>query len=470
MLIKSILSNIFGGLMILCAVIAASAQTTEFTYQGKLTDSGTPQAIYQMQFKLFDAASTGSQIGATITNPSVAVSSGVFTVNLDFGAAAFDGADRFLEIAVKRSAGDSFTVLAPRQKITSAPYSIRTLSALQSDLSLDSNQLGGIPASGYVTTASVGNSFIRNDTTPQTGNFNINGNGIVGGNLGIGITPVAGIKLDVSGAALFRTGGSGGNMQFGNPNGETGISIVNTNRADIKFDNSTLRLVVGSGTTPPLNTNGISISNVGNVGINTTPDVNYKLFIDAGNKNAVFATSTTTSAIIGQSLATPGNGAGIVGFNFNGGDAGVFSGTVQFLTLSTAGSTQLCLNAAFRLATCSSSLRYKKDIEPFGAGLNFIDQLRPIVYKWKDDNKPDTGFGAEEVAKINPLFVTYNANGEVEGVKYDRLSVVFVNAFKEQQMQIERQQKQLEQQQIQIENLKKLICLDHPNAEICQAK
>lgn len=49
----------------------------------------------------------------------------------------------------------------------------------------------------------------------------------------------------------------------------------------------------------------------------------------------------------------------------------------------------------------------------------------------------DVGFGAEDVAKINPLFVTYNDKGEIEGVKYDRLSVVFVNGFKEQQAQIE---------------------------------
>lgn len=61
----------------------------------------------------------------------------------------------------------------------------------------------------------------------------------------------------------------------------------------------------------------------------------------------------------------------------------------------------------------------------------------------------------------NPLFVTYNDKREVEGVKYDRLSVVFVNAFKEQQTQIE-------QQRVQIENLKKLVCRDHPRAAFCR--
>jgi len=89
----------------------------------------------------------------------------------------------------------------------------------------------------------------------------------------------------------------------------------------------------------------------------------------------------------------------------------------------------------------------------------------------------DIGFGAEDVAKINPLFVTYNKEGQVEGVKYDRLSTAFVNAFNEQQAQITAQQEQIKkqqeaikQQQTQIDSLKKLICADHPNAEVCALK
>jgi hypothetical protein len=87
----------------------------------------------------------------------------------------------------------------------------------------------------------------------------------------------------------------------------------------------------------------------------------------------------------------------------------------------------------------------------------------------------DVGFGAEDVAQINPLFVTYNEKGEVEGVKYDRLSAAFVNAFKEQQAQIETQQRQidqqraaLKQQQVEINLLKKLICSDRPKVDVCK--
>ena len=152
------------------------------------------------------------------------------------------------------------------------------------------------------------------------------------------------------------------------------------------------------------------------------------------------------------------------------------NGIIRVSTLGAAGSTALCQNSFNQISTCSSSLRYKTNIAPFGTGLNLIRQLRPISYDWKAGGMHDVGFGAEDVAKINPLFVTYNKEGQVEGVKYDRLSTVFVNAFNEQQTQItqqqqeiERQQRLLKQQQTQIESLQKLICLDHPTADVCTA-
>jgi type III secretory pathway lipoprotein EscJ len=57
--------------------------------------------------------------------------------------------------------------------------------------------------------------------------------------------------------------------------------------------------------------------------------------------------------------------------------------------------------------------------------------------------------------------VTHNANGEVEGVKYDRITAVLVNAVKEQQEQIN-------QQQQQIAGLKRLVCRNHPRATVCK--
>ena len=105
-------------------VDAQTALGTNFTYQGYLTDNDTPaNGAYDLQFKLYDALSNGVQIGSTVTQEDVAVTKGVFTVELDFGEGAFDGNARYLEIGVR--AGDSadpYTTLTPRQPLTAAPY------------------------------------------------------------------------------------------------------------------------------------------------------------------------------------------------------------------------------------------------------------------------------------------------------------------------------------------------------------
>jgi trimeric autotransporter adhesin len=143
-------------------------------------------------------------------------------------------------------------------------------------------------------------------------------------------------------------------------------------------------------------------------------------------------------------------------------------GIMRLRVLGSGGILALCHNINKQISTCSSSLRYKTDIAPFSSGLNIVNRLRPITFNWKSGGLRDLGLGAEDVAAVEPLLVTYNETGEVEGVKYDRVAVVLLNAVKEQQVQIEQQQKQLQQQQNLIEGLRKIVCADNPKVEFCQ--
>lgn len=184
----------------LCAVFAChvNAQTTAFTYQGKLTDAGNPAAgNYDLQFKLFDALNGGTQQGSTFTNPMVVVSNGIFTVTLDFGASVFPGANRWLEVGVRPAGSvNPYTVLAPRQPITSTPYAIQSLNAT------NAAQLGGVTANQYVTVTSGATSYIQNQNSgmPQpTSNFYISGNGTADGTLSGNV---------VNAATQFNLGGS----------------------------------------------------------------------------------------------------------------------------------------------------------------------------------------------------------------------------------------------------------------------
>lgn len=107
------------------------AQTTTFTYQGKLTDAGNPaNGVYDLQFRLLDALAGGNPVGATIIREDVAASGGIFTVTLDFGAAAFPGANRWLEIGVRPGPSTgAFTPLSPLQPLTATPYAVQSLNA-----------------------------------------------------------------------------------------------------------------------------------------------------------------------------------------------------------------------------------------------------------------------------------------------------------------------------------------------------
>jgi hypothetical protein len=107
------------------------------------------------------------------------------------------------------------------------------------------------------------------------------------------------------------------------------------------------------------------------------------------------------------------------------------AGLARVDTLGAAGATTLCRNASNQIAICSSSLRYKQDIATFSSGLTLVNRLRPISYTWKDGGMADVGFGAEDVAAIDPRLAVFNPDGTVEGVKYDRLTTVLVNAVKE---------------------------------------
>jgi hypothetical protein len=106
-------------------------------------------------------------------------------------------------------------------------------------------------------------------------------------------------------------------------------------------------------------------------------------------------------------------------------------GTLALQTLGSAGATAVCRNASNQFATCSSSARYKEQIEDLHLGLAAAMQLRPVGYLWKDSHNADVGFVAEEVAKLDERLVTRNDEGEIEGVKYDRLTAVLAGAVQE---------------------------------------
>jgi Chaperone of endosialidase len=596
--------------MVLLAGPQALAQTATFTYQGRLTDGGTgANGVYDLQFGLFDNFSGGSQIGATQTVSNITVSDGVFTVGLNFGSSAFPGANRFLEISARVAGGGAFTLLTPRQHITSTPYAVRSLNATSADAlssacagcvqDANINAVAGSKVTGTIPVAAVpagGGNYIQNTGAQQANsNFSISGLGtanifnaatqydlaglrILGtANNSTFLGLFAGSQTTGAGNAFFgnaagKDNGSGSfNAFFGYTAGTQNTSgsgnaffgasagIINTEGArnsffggeagrsnktgndnaffghQAGFTNSTAQFnsffgsfagqsnntgndnaffgyqaglkntdgransffgsLAGNG-----NQSGVGNSAFGyqagallkinggnsffgsqagfsNDGIeNSFFGANAGFFNFSGNGNSFFGsaaghiTQGSNNTFIGLAAGKANKAGGkntVLGAEADfgsdnldhataigaeakvntsdtialgrtgGNDTVLVYGKLQIDTLAAAGSTQLCLNGSNRVGTCSSSLRYKTGFAPYQRGLSIINRLHPISFTWKDSGLRDLGFGAEEVLKIDPLLVTYNKEGQVEGVKYDRLSVALVNAVREQQQQIE---------------------------------
>ena len=246
--------------------------------------------------------------------------------------------------------------------------------------------------------------------------------------------------------------GGNNNLFFGNQSGNENIS---------GGGNSFFGAAAGNLNTGSSNVfigTGAGIFNIGGSN-NTMLGANATVNFGAGN--------LTYATAIGADAQTFESNSIVLGRG-NTLDTVRIPGKVKLTTFGSAGLANLCFNTSLEISTCSSSLRYKTNIAPFNFGLNLVNRLKPITFDWKDGGMHDLGLGAEDVAAIEPLLVTYNKAGQIEGVKYDRIGVVLLNAVKEQQAQIEAQAKQINEQKLLIDGLKTLVCASNPTAAVCQ--
>ena len=504
-------------LLLLMGSYATSGQTEGFSYQGIMRDGANPaNANYDFEFRLFTAEVGGSHV--ITQRQTVAVVNGLFTAKLDLGV-AFTGPDRWLEIGVKPAGSGTYQTLSPRRQVLSAPYAIRSFVAATAETAANATQLGGIASGG----------FIQNTTTQQPlASFNISGSGVVAGGFTAGGIATPSISLGgtmvvhSAGNIQITTGPRTGifreeSVKFqdvGQTNVSTGVTTEATNQLinigansgregtfNSGVDGFWLRLdsrpafagvhifkkANGSGTESEL----LTITPSGDLGIGTNAPES-KLHVSGANeilstgagagikfRDRASASSNddwnwySTGNIarfwragVGDLIAvTPSGNVGIGNPNPN--DRLNVNGNVSLL-LSTGGSTNVCqTSATFRLATCSSSIRYKRDIDPFTPGLDLIRRLRPVAFNWIESGMRDMGLVAEDVAKLEPLLVTRNEKGEVEGVKYDRVGVVLINVVKQQQAEIDQLRQKVTKQEDRLDSLIKVLCSMNANAAVC---
>ena len=196
--------------------LAAHAQGTAFTYQGRLNAAGSPASgTYDFRFKLYYDPLGNTQAGNSYLTNGIAVTNGLFITAVDFGPGLFAGSNYWLEVDVMTNGAASYTALSPLQALTPTPYAIFACTASNLSGSLPVAQLSGTVALTQLPTTVVTN--------------NANGlilSGTFTGN-GANVTNVNAVTLSGMGAANF--------WQLGGNNVTSGQIIGSTNNQPVEL-------------------------------------------------------------------------------------------------------------------------------------------------------------------------------------------------------------------------------------------
>ncbi len=427
-------------------------------FAGSNNSTGSENSIFGARAGVFNTSGSkntfiGSGAGIQSTgsgNSFFGFSTGGFVFNGDNNTSV--GFNALVNSAVNGSVSSSTVIGANARVISAVPISFATAIGAGAEVRTSNTIVLGRNLDTVEIPGNLNMAVVNADTQ-----YNLGGSRVlsVTGNANTFVGLDAGRSITIGNANSFFGNAAGAQNQTGANN--TFVGVLAGSQSIDGGGNSFFGSIAGSRNSSGSNNTFLGL----NAGVNnTTGSNNTALGADTNvGTNLSFATAIGSGAVATSSST-------VVLGRFQ--DFVIVPGISVIQRLAGQGIQTLCRNPANQISTCSSSLRYKTNIAPFSSGLNLVSRLRPITFEWKEGGTKDLGLGAEEVAAVEPLLVNYNDKGEVEGVKYDRVAVVLLNAVKEQQAQIQTQQKLIQQQQSTIDGLKKIVCPQNLNAEICR--
>jgi hypothetical protein len=132
---------------------------------------------------------------------------------------------------------------------------------------------------------------------------------------------------------------------------------------------------------------------------------------------------------------------------------------IRGVTTANANAIPVLIDSNGQLGTVSSSRRVKKDIRDMGESTARLLELRPVTFRYKQeqmlpdgrDMPPEYGLIAEEVAEVFPDLVVYDEKGQPFTVKYHEMAPMLLNEAKKDHRAIGEQQRKIDQQAVVIE-------------------
>ncbi len=254
--------------------------------------------------------------------------------------------------------------------------------------------------------------------------------------------------------------------------------FLNTAVGTFSLDANTtgsLNTAIGTGSLPS-NTTGNTNTAVGVEALdrNTTASANtavgYESLVNAttgGNNTAVGAnalgTTTGTNNIAIGVFAGGNLTSGSYNIDIGNSAPGNESNTIRIGNVNRQTATYIAgidgatsssgvavyVNSSGQLGTLTSSLRFKEDVETMGDASGDLMKLRPVVFHYKapyDDGSHLLQYGliAEEVAKVYPDLVQYDAKGQPFTVRYQSINMMLLNEIQKQKAQLDAQEARLQ--------------------------
>jgi len=187
--------------LFLAGISNALSQGTAFMYQGKLANGGAPaNGSYDLAFTLYNANTAGAAIAGPVTNSATAVSNGLFSTTIDFGAGVFNGSNYWLDISVSPTGSNTFVELTPRQAIMPTPYAIYSANAATATVATSAASVSASNISGTVSAAQLPGTVLTNgaNSVNLAGSFSGNGSGLTGINGAIPWRVVCGTNVQAA--------------------------------------------------------------------------------------------------------------------------------------------------------------------------------------------------------------------------------------------------------------------------------
>ena len=266
---------------------------------------------------------------------------------------------------------------------------------------------------------------------------------------------VANIAIGDSALGLNTTGDSntalGVNALFGNTSGNENMAL---GRTALLSNHTGIQNTAIGFEALSANTSGSGNTVVGSGALpnNDTGDHNVVLGADAGGN------------IFGA------NNVICIGANLGGENVSNSCYIANIFNRTSSGGIAVFINSSGKLATMTSSQRFKDDVKPMEQTSETLYALKPVTFHYKKEIDPagtsQMGLVAEDVEKVNPDLVVRDKKGKPYSVRYDQVNAMLLNEFLKEHRKMEQLERTVADLAARLQKVTAQMEMNKPAAQV----